>query len=556
MNHQQGSMATRVRHFIMGSIRNKGIAALMLPLVIIVVFISLYYPARQKSLSLQSTETQVKTLSEMLAFSVGAGLHDSNFDLVQTAFNWVKKDQQVEYTAIIDESDSPLFEHDPNKLKVDYKSITKFTYDEQNTRFQTSQPIEYKGKSFGRIVMVYSLRGVMSEIRAGLITSVLVGVAILVLGGILIILIFQNLSKAVIRLRDGAKQASEGHLDVLLQKTSVDEIGDLTDAFNKMVENISLLIRGVSEASTAVTGASSEISSSTEEMAAGTQEQSSQTTNVAAAVEQMARTLNENNSNIRKAAEGANKARLDATEGGEVVHRTIDGMHRIADVVNQSAHKVKILGASSDKIGEIIGVIDDIADQTNLLALNAAIEAARAGEQGRGFAVVADEVRKLAERTSKATKEIATMIRQIQTDTTEAVSAMEKGTAEVDKGISFAEQAGEVLSGIVSMAQSLSDMMTQISAASAQQSSAADEISRNVDAISAVTQQTASGTQQIARSSENLNELTANLQQMINKFNLDSHDPSDATSDGGFRSHRSAKSNKAVTQNGHVVEYQ
>jgi methyl-accepting chemotaxis protein len=555
MDHPSATLSTRIKRFITGSMRNRGVAALSLPLVIIVTFVSLYYPSRQKSLSLQSTETQVRTLSEMLAFSVGAGLHDSNFDLVQTAFNWVKKDQQVEYTAIIDESESVLFEHNPNMLKVDYKTVTKFRYDEENTNFQTSLPIEYKGKIFGRIVMVYSLRGVIADIRGGLITSILVGLVIFVIGVVFILLIFQKLSQSIIRLRDAARRASEGYLDVAIDNHSVDEIGELTAAFNKMVQNISDLIRGVSKASAAVSNASSEISSSTEEMAAGTQEQSSQTSNVAAAVEEMARTLSENNSNIRKAAEGAGRAQTDATQGGRVVQQTIDGMHRIAEVVSHSAQKVKILGSSSDRIGEIIGVIDDIADQTNLLALNAAIEAARAGDQGRGFAVVADEVRKLAERTSKATKEIATMIRQIQSDTTDAVTAMEQGTSEVDKGISLAEKAGEVLRGIVGMAQSVADMMTQIASASAEQSSAADEISKNVDSISTVTQQTAGGTQQIARSSEDLNKLTMNLEEMINKFRLDSH-PHQTSMAGGDKHFGSpAGPRKAITENGRLVEY-
>ena len=552
MEHQSGRSTRSIKTYITSSIRNKGVAAFLLPLLVIVIFISVYYPARQRQLSLQTTETQVRTLAEMLAFSVGAGLHDSNFDLVQTAFGWIKKDTHVVYTAIIDENDSPLFEHNPVSMKIDLNAVTSFAYDEANSRFQTSQPIEYKGKNFGRIVMVYSLSQVMQEIRTGLIVSVFVGLGILIAGSLLIILIFQKLSSGVIHLREVAQRASEGELNIAVKFDSADEVGDLARAFGKMLQNIGELIRGVSEASAAVANASTEISSSTEEMAAGTQEQSSQAANVAAAVEEMSKTLIENNSNIRTAADVANHAKEDALRGGEVVQHTIEGMHRISSVVNQSAQQVKVLGTSSDKIGEIISVIDDIADQTNLLALNAAIEAARAGEQGRGFAVVADEVRKLAERTSKATKEIADMIRQIQLDTSHAVTSMEKGTEEVANGIVLAEKAGEVLGGIVTMAQSVSEKMSQIAAASAQHSSAAEDISKNLESINTVTHQAADGTQQIARAAEDLSRLTVDLQEMINRFTLE----------GGTRSQREQTrwesgtefSGKAVAPHGRLVD--
>ena len=162
-------------------------------------------------------------------------------------------------------------------------------------------------------------------------------------------------------------------------------------------------------------------------------------------------------------------------------------MIKISEVVKQSAETVQALGKSSDQIGEIVQVIDDIADQTNLLALNAAIEAARAGEQGRGFAVVADEVRKLAERTTKATKEIATMIKQIQKDTNDAVESMQQGTAEVEVGKKLAEKAGSSLQEIIHGAEQVVDIVTQVAAASEEQSSAAEQISKNIESTHIVT---------------------------------------------------------------------
>ena len=339
-----------------------------------------------------------------------------------------------------------------------------------------------------------------------------------------------------------------------------DEIGELQRSFDKFVTSIKETLLQVAEASSAVASASSEISSSTEEMAAGAQEQTSQAGEVASAVEEMTKTIVENSRNASSTAETAKHAKVAAEQGGTVVEETVKGMNRIAAVVNQSAQTVKALGKSSDQIGEIIGVIDDIADQTNLLALNAAIEAARAGEQGRGFAVVADEVRKLAERTTKATKEIAGMIKQIQGETSGAVKAMEEGTKEVEKGKELADKAGASLKEIVEISQQVTDMVAQIAAASEEQSSASEQISKNVEAISTVTGETASGTQQIARAAEDLNRLTENLQQVVQRFNLSNKGEqrpvaSSRRSEGGVgKSH--AKSKLAVRENGVLVTHE
>lgn len=292
------------------------------------------------------------------------------------------------------------------------------------------------------------------------------------------------------------------------------------DTINNLGESLENVVIQVTEAVSATVSASDQISSSSEEMAAGAQEQSAQTNEVATAVEEMTKTILETTKNADLAAESAKKAGSFAKEGGEVVNETIDGMARIADVVKKSAITIKALGGSSDQIGEIVQVINDIADQTNLLALNAAIEAARAGEQGRGFAVVADEVRKLAERTTKATKEIAAMIKQIQKDTGEAVSAMELGTSEVEKGRMLTDKAGMALKEIIEGSSEVINIVSMVASASQEQSAAAEQISKNIEAISSVTNQNAAGTQQIARAAEDLNRLTNNLQSTIEHFKI------------------------------------
>jgi methyl-accepting chemotaxis protein len=332
-----------------------------------------------------------------------------------------------------------------------------------------------------------------------------------------------TLDAVILPVQEGAKilaKMSEGDLTVRVVGEYQGDHQLLKNSINTVGQSLNKALLDVTDAVEATASASSEISSSTEQMAAGSQEQSSQAGEVAAAVEEMTRTIMENSKNALGAVETAKNAKRSAEQGGKVVEETVAGMKRIAGVVMKSAETVQELGRSSEQIGEIISVIDDIADQTNLLALNAAIEAARAGDQGRGFAVVADEVRKLAERTTKATKEIAVMIKKIQADTSGAVISMEEGTREVNNGISLADKAGTSLHEIVSISQTVTDMITQIATASEQQTSTSEQISKNVEAISTVTAETASGTQQVARAAEDLNRLTENLQQLVSRFTI------------------------------------
>lgn len=330
----------------------------------------------------------------------------------------------------------------------------------------------------------------------------------------------EYLVKSVDNMLEEMMRFANGDLTVELSSDRNDEIGKLFEGFNSSVKNIRELIGQVAQNVSSTAETSVKISSSSEQMAAGAQEQSARTSEIASAVEEMTKTILETTRHSSHAAEAAKHGGEIAFEGGKVVDETIAGMDRIAEVVSKSAATVKTLGKSSEQIGEIIQVIDDIADQTNLLALNAAIEAARAGEQGRGFAVVADEVRKLAERTTKATKEIAAMIKQIQTDTNDAVNSIDTGNKEVQKGKQLADKAGESLKEIINSTREINDMITQVAAASEQQSATAEEVSKNIEAINNVTQESALGVQQIASASVDLNEMTENLQKLISKFKI------------------------------------
>jgi methyl-accepting chemotaxis protein len=224
--------------------------------------------------------------------------------------------------------------------------------------------------------------------------------------------------------------------------------------------------------------------------------------------------------NCQMAAEGAQRASRAASDGAEVVERTVSVMGQIAIKVQESARTVESLGERSDQIGAIIGTIEDIADQTNLLALNAAIEAARAGEQGRGFAVVADEVRALAERTTRATKEIGEMIKAIQKETKGAVSAMEQGVQQVEAGTIEAAKSGQALQDILAQVNDVAMQVNQIATAAEEQTATTSEISSNMQQITEVVQQTSQGAHESATAAAQLSGNAEELQRLVNQFKL------------------------------------
>ena len=313
--------------------------------------------------------------------------------------------------------------------------------------------------------------------------------------------------------------AAEGDLTVKAEVTA-DALGSVADAFNLMITGLTTLVSQASDVAAEIQRSTSEILHSSELMRQGAEVQAAQIRTASDAVNAMSHTTQRMAENAEAATQTSIKATQAAVKGGASVAETIKGMQRIRATVQTTGKKIKGLGERSLEIGAIIEVINEIATQTNLLALNAAIEAARAGEQGKGFAVVADEVRKLAERAARATKDITGLIKGIQVETSEAVTVMEEGTREVEEGTKLADQAGAALREIEQIVQQTAGLVTDITRAAGDQVKVTESVVSSMDSILKKTQETTHGVQDTATTIGKLAELSKRLTDAIGKFKL------------------------------------
>lgn len=324
-------------------------------------------------------------------------------------------------------------------------------------------------------------------------------------------------------LQDGmqvANRLAEGDLTVEINVGRKDEMGALMLSLSNMVDKWRNVVNQINSSADNIASASHELSASAVQMSKGSDEQAQRSTQVATASEEMSQTVIDvarNTSNIAMSGEETVEV---AKKGKEVVDMAVREVQEIASTVDASATMVRSLGELSKQIGAIVNVINEIADQTNLLALNAAIEAARAGEHGRGFAVVADEVKKLAERTGNSTAEIADMIGNIQKEVNRAVDAMEDVKTKVSSGTELSEQAGVALNEIVKKVDDLQLMVQQIASATEEMTATSEGISKDIDSIATISKETSSASSQVSQASDELSRLSVSLQGVVREFSV------------------------------------
>ncbi|MEI6209832.1 MAG: methyl-accepting chemotaxis protein [Desulfuromonadales bacterium] len=361
-----------------------------------------------------------------------------------------------------------------------------------------------------------------SDFKQSKIIALAITAAALLMGALISFFVTRSITSPIHRMRVMIQDIAEGEGDLTkcLDASAKDELGEVSRWFNTFIDKLHGIISQISSTSDQVASASNQLNSTAEQIATGAEEVAAQSGTVATAGEEMSATSSDIARNCQLAADGADRASQAAKKGAAVVDSTVVVMSQINARVQESALTVESLGQRSDQIGAIIGTIEDIADQTNLLALNAAIEAARAGEQGRGFAVVADEVRALAERTTRATKEIGEMIKAIQKETKGAVTAMEQGVREVEAGTAEAARSGEALRDILLQVNDVTMQVNQIATAAEEQTATTSEISSNMQQITDVVRQTAQGAAESATAAAQLNGNAEELQRLVRQFKL------------------------------------
>ncbi len=364
------------------------------------------------------------------------------------------------------------------------------------------------------------IKEIESTLGRTLVGCLLIGFCVFAVGTALALMLAWYIAAGIKRVANHLSKIADGNLCVMIEHTSEDEVGMLARDMNRMVENLRTLISSVCDASGVVVTAAGQFHATSENMSSGVEEVAAQAEIVATAAEEMASTSNEIASNCGSAAQSVRETEEIAEAAEAVVGQTVSIMNDIAILVRESAGTIKGLGASSDQIGAIISTIDDIADQTNLLALNAAIEAARAGEQGRGFAVVADEVRALAERTSRATQEISGMIKGIQQKISNAVASMESGVTHVAKGTEEAARSGEALQDILKHAQAITTQVNQVACSASEQTATTSEISSNIHKITIVARDSVTEVQASVAAASRLMNLAEELRGHVDQFRL------------------------------------
>jgi methyl-accepting chemotaxis protein len=436
-----------------------------------------------------------------------------------------KKPQEIVNLAKIDElyqkiiytAESIFDKFDPTGKSSALKSVQDMERDlfDNVEKILDDSAVEEKSDALKAIDMT------LTSMEEQLSTLFIISLLALVSAGIISHYLATSINKRLNNVLQAANRVSEGDLtsDPIIDNSG-DEIGKIAMAMNAMSASLNELIKDIKNVSNSVASSSNDILGATIEMTNSCNEQAHKADVISVAVKEMTATVNEVANQSSTAAISASESGLQASTGGQVVKQTVEGINLLSAAVNETATMVNQLGQRSTEIGDVIQVINGIAEQTNLLALNAAIEAARAGEQGRGFAVVADEVRNLAERTTQATQEVAKSIGDIQSDTTAVIASIDQGIEQAQKSVNLANEAGDSLDIIMAGTEDIEGMITSIAAACEEQSATTIEISSDVVAISTSSSEVLEVTNQTSEKASRMNELSDQMNSLVQRFKL------------------------------------
>ena len=505
------------------SLRIKLVGGIELLVLSVALFVYFYFPFRQNSQAFQARKAEAFRLAGVLSRTVATGLEFEDRETVESALAGVKTRADLVHLEVKDDLEAVFYAINKNRGNSlgDPKDV-----------ISVDVPVYSGDDEIGSMAIGLSVDDLKKQAAENRRAILLVSLIIIGIGALYGMNLTRLIMRPVARVKEIVQMIAEGEGDLTrrLSVESRDEIGAFAAGFNHFLDNLADLVGRVKAATENVASETEQISSIATELTAGAEEQAVQTSGVASSMQEMTATIFENSKNATQTSKIAEIASQKSREGAETMQATQRGMEEIVQSTAKTGAIIDSLSGRAVQIEHIIQVIDEIADQTNLLALNAAIEAARAGEQGRGFAVVADEVRKLAERTTRATKEIADTIQAIQGDTEEASRAMSEACSVIEKGREAAGKTERVLGEILEAIAGATEMVNQIDQASEHMNLGAEEISKNLEVISTVTNQSASSADRMASSAERLSNQTEALRGLVGRFQLnapDSHESAD-----------------------------
>jgi methyl-accepting chemotaxis protein len=470
-------------------------------------------------------------IGEFLSKTAPALIQSSDFDTIREYQKLAAADEDIRYSAYLNPKGEPLLESAIPENKI---NIIEKSYD-----------IILKGENLGSVLLGISRSGVDNLIAdsdkriekevnkvkdAG--DAAIDKYVLVMSGGVLVmtlllatcvyflfkILVVRPTIETTVRIHELA--TGGGDLTVRLPVNQKDEIGDLRQSVNDFIQHLQNMVTTIVSDVAQLATESSQLRVSGNELSMAADSQSEESNQVATSVTEMSASVHEVARNSNAAADKTSAANELANNGRKIVDETASTIRELANEVEDASTVIKQLASDSNDIGSVLDVIKGIAEQTNLLALNAAIEAARAGEQGRGFAVVADEVRTLASRTQQSTQEIQEMIQRVQTSASNAVTAMDTGCAQAQRTVEKASEADNALREIGETIEAINSMNSQIATAAVEQTAVAEEINRNIEGINSSSERTAAGATQVATASDHLSELSSRLQNLVSQFKV------------------------------------